>query len=71
MCTFNTSRQEFIVECMDNEDDSNIGFNRSDVFKSESENEPNLNRLFESSVEPNRTRTGKVRFESLSDSNNI
>ncbi len=32
----------------------------------ESENEPNPNRLFESSVEPNRTRTGKVRFDSLS-----
>ncbi len=32
-----------------------------------SRTEPNPNRLFESSVEPNRTRTGKVRFDSLSD----
>jgi hypothetical protein len=27
---------------------------------------PNPNRLFKNSVEPNRTRTGKVRFDSLS-----
>jgi len=38
------------------------------VAASESKNEPNPNRLFKNSVGPNRTRTGRVRFDSLSGS---
>ncbi len=33
--------------------------------------EPNSNRLFKNSVEPNRTRTGKVRFDSPSDGDKL